>query len=102
MSTKRSLARLPEKITLCAQLTLATSCFLGQLISLPEIAVQVERWKFIIVKFQSLDGEVKFLENLSPENSELLQHEIDHLNGILMTHRMTDANQIISREFKIN
>jgi peptide deformylase len=70
--------------------------------SLPEISVQVERWKFITVKFQSLDGEVKFLENLSPENSELLQHEIDHLNGILMTHRMTDAKQVISREFRIN
>ncbi|MCP4009417.1 MAG: hypothetical protein GY726_07875, partial [Proteobacteria bacterium] len=25
------------------------------------------------------------------ENSELLQHEIDHLDGILMTHRMSES-----------
>ncbi|MFT5637164.1 MAG: peptide deformylase [Cognaticolwellia sp.] len=67
--------------------------------SLPEIAVKVERWKLITVKYQTLDGGVEFLEDLSPENSELLQHEIDHLNGILMTHRMTDTKQIIAREF---
>jgi len=70
--------------------------------SLPEIAVQVERWRFITVKFQSLDGEVKFLENLSPENSELLQHEIDHLNGVLMTHRMINTDQVTAREFLKN
>jgi peptide deformylase len=67
--------------------------------SLPEIAVKVERWKFITVKYQTLEGRVEFLEDLSPENSELLQHEIDHLNGILMTQRMTDTNQVIAREF---
>ena len=70
--------------------------------SLPEIAVEVERWKFITVKFQTLDGKVEFLEKLSPENSELLQHEIDHLDGILMTKRMTNNNQVISREFRTN
>ena len=70
--------------------------------SLPEVAVKVERWKSISVKFQNLEGKFEFLNKLSAENSELLQHEIDHLDGILMTQRMTNSNQIISREFQIN
>jgi peptide deformylase len=70
--------------------------------SLPEISVKVERWMFITVRYQTLDGRVKFLDNLSAENSELLQHEIDHLNGTLMTQRMTDSNQIIAREFRVS
>lgn len=68
--------------------------------SLPEIAVEVERWKYITVKYQTVDGNVKFLEDLSPENSELLQHEIDHLNGVIMTHRMTHTHRLVSRELR--
>ena len=68
--------------------------------SLPEIAVEVERWKSIDVKFQTLDGKTEWLKKLSPEDSELLQHEIDHLDGVLMTQRMTDANRVVSREFR--
>lgn len=68
--------------------------------SLPEIAVEVERWKHITVKYQTIDGDIKFLENLSPEDSELLQHEIDHLSGIIMTHRMTSTHRVISRELR--
>lgn len=67
--------------------------------SLPEIAVEVERWQSISIKFQTLDGREDYLKELSPENSELLQHEIDHLNGIIMTKRMTDSKQVISREY---
>ena len=68
-------------------------------ISLPEIAVEVERWKSVDVRYQTHVGEVEVLNKLSPEDSELLQHEIDHLDGILMTQRMTDRKREISKGF---
>jgi len=70
--------------------------------SLPEIAVEVDRWKSISVTYQTADGDKKVLERLSPDNSELLQHEIDHLHGVIMTKRMTNKNEVISRDMLVN
>ncbi|MCP3673171.1 MAG: hypothetical protein GY829_01680 [Gammaproteobacteria bacterium] len=56
--------------------------------SFPELAVKVERWQSISLTFQIKTGETKLLEQLSSKDSELIQHEIDHLDGILMSQRM--------------
>ena len=70
--------------------------------SLPEIAVRVSRWQSVCVSYQTVQGQTAILEKLSPEDSELLQHEIDHLDGIIMSRRMRDSRQVIAREFSSN
>lgn len=52
-------------------------------LSLPSIYLQVTRSKEIIVSFQSLKSRKQTLrlENL---NARIVQHEIDHINGILI------------------
>jgi len=55
------------------------------------------RFKTITIKYQTQTGET-VKETISGDLSELLQHEIDHLNGILSTDYLKDKNQIIMRE----
>jgi peptide deformylase len=56
-------------------------------ISLPKIFGKVIRYKTATVKFQDENGNAKILE-LSDLNARILQHEIDHLNGILFTDKI--------------
>jgi len=49
----------------------------------------VERAKEIKVKYQTKDGE-NYTITAEDDLSELLQHEIDHLGGILATQRAID------------
>lgn len=68
-------------------------------LSFLSIFMKVERHREIRVRYQNLDGE--FLEiDAGPEGdlSELLQHEIDHLDGILAIDRVTDVKTIVTRE----
>jgi len=63
------------------------------------IFMQVERHRDIKVRYQDVEG--KFREVLAEEEknlSELLQHEIDHLDGILALDRVTDPKTICTRE----
>lgn len=64
--------------------------------SFPDILVHVERNYSIVVSFLDERGKRK---QLSAEGalSELLQHEIDHLNGILAIDRALDLKHIILR-----
>jgi len=54
--------------------------------SFPDLLVKVERFKEIGVEFFNLSGE-KTSINAMGYLSELLQHEIDHLDGILSVQR---------------
>jgi peptide deformylase len=61
--------------------------------------VQVERHRQIAVRYQNLDGDWLEVEAGDDRNlSELLQHEIDHLDGILAIDRVVDLKTICSRE----
>ena len=63
------------------------------------IFMQVERHREITVRYQSLNGDVHEVEVGEEKNlSELLQHEIDHLDGILAIDRVTDVKTIVTRE----
>lgn len=64
--------------------------------SFPNLLVHVERNYSIVVSFLDEQGKRK---QLSAEGalSELLQHEIDHLNGILAIDRALDTKHIILR-----
>ncbi len=72
-------------------ITLWDDCF-----SFPEILVKVRRNLAIQVRYQDLDGKH---HTMSAEGSlsELLQHEIDHLDGILAIERAIDLRHIIYR-----
>ena len=66
--------------------------------SFPSLLVRLERARSISVHFQDERGHHKEWEHLDPAISELLQHEIDHLNGILAIDRAVDTDSIIMRE----
>lgn len=51
-------------------------------LSLPGIYDQVERHKKIRVKFTDISGNTQILE-LDDLNARIIQHETDHLNGVL-------------------
>lgn len=55
----------------------------------PNLLVKVERHKSVTVKYQDENG--KYCEwMIENDLSELIQHEYDHLNGILCTMRAID------------
>jgi peptide deformylase len=68
-------------------------------LSFLSIFMQVERHREIVVRYQDLRGEWQELRAGEERNlSELLQHEIDHLEGILAVDRITDIRTMCTRE----
>ena len=61
------------------------------------IFFQVTRHRWITVRYQDTTGAWHDLR-AEGDLSELLQHEIDHLDGILAVDRMTDVRTICTRE----
>ncbi len=61
--------------------------------SFPDLLVRVRRWRRCTVDYLDMDGEKR---QLTPEGdlSELLQHEYDHLDGILATMRAIDSQSL--------
>lgn len=59
-------------------------------LSLPGVSLMVPRWTTITVKFQDINGRVQ-REKLIGFEARVWQHEIDHLNGILITDRAVPA-----------
>ena len=64
--------------------------------SFPDLIVRVRRHAEITVRYQDEQGVAR---RLKAENdlSELLQHEIDHLDGILATDRALDSRSFALR-----
>ena len=58
--------------------------------------VLTKRHRTIKVRYQNEKGNI-IEEIFTDDLSELLQHEIDHLHGILATDYLTDKNHIIMR-----
>ena len=68
-------------------------------LSFLSIFMQVERHREITVRYSDLKGDIVEVEAGEEKNlSELLQHEIDHLDGILAIDRVTDVKTIVTRE----
>jgi peptide deformylase len=67
--------------------------------SFPNLLVRLQRYQSISLRFQDENGEYQEWNNLDIAISELLQHEIDHLDGILAVDRAIDKNSIIMREY---
>lgn len=68
-------------------------------LSFLSIFMQVARHRDIEVRYQDLRGQWHELRAGEERNlSELLQHEIDHLDGILAVDRITDMRTMCTRE----
>jgi len=68
-------------------------------LSFLSIFMQVERHRRITVRYQDLAGERHEFRAGDDRNlSELLQHEIDHLDGILAVDRISDLKGLCTRE----
>lgn len=65
--------------------------------SFPNLMVQLERHEAVRVRYRDERGQDQVLEASGPL-SELLQHEIDHLDGVLAVDRALDANSLCLRE----
>jgi peptide deformylase len=59
-------------------------------LSFPEVTGEIERAKLITVRGQNLEGEPIEIETTG-FLARVVQHEVDHLNGILFIDRMSSA-----------
>lgn len=53
-------------------------------LSIPDVRLMVDRAKSIVITYQTLTGEKRTLEE-SGFVARIIQHEIDHLHGVLIT-----------------
>jgi peptide deformylase len=68
-------------------------------LSFLSIFMRVERHREVTVRYQDIQGESHEFHASEEQNlSELLQHEIDHLDGILCVDRMVDIKTLCTRE----
>jgi peptide deformylase len=74
------------------RLRLWDNCF-----SFPDLLVYVERSASVAIHYQDQSGELRLLE-ASGAFAELLQHEMDHLDGILAVDRAIDRNSLCTKE----
>jgi peptide deformylase len=68
-------------------------------LSFLSIFMQVERHRDVTVRYLDLEGRQREVRANETRNlSELLQHEIDHLDGILAVDRIIDIKTLCTRE----
>jgi len=62
-------------------------------LSFPDIQAEVERWIKITISYQDLDGKE---HTMSADDwlARIIQHELDHLEGVLFTDRLTPADKM--------
>jgi peptide deformylase len=66
--------------------------------SFPSLLVRLQRHQSISVRFFDESGRPNEWPRLNQATSELLQHEIDHLDGILAVDRALDRDSLVLRE----
>ena len=66
--------------------------------SFPFLLVKVRRHASINVRFLDRDGKECEWRDLDRATAELLQHEIDHLDGVLAVDRAVDSNSLVTRQ----
>jgi peptide deformylase len=66
--------------------------------SFPELLVRVRRAASITLEFEDEHGATQRWSDLERAESELFQHELDHLDGILALDRALDREAVVARE----
>ena len=72
---------------------------LDDCMSFPGLMVKVRRYRRAVIHYEDLQGERQEMA-LEGDLSELLQHEYDHLDGILATMRAVDDRSLIMAQMK--
>ena len=65
--------------------------------SFPSLLVRLRRHKSISIQYEDSEGVSHSWNELPIDISELLQHEIDHLDGVLAVDRAIDRDAIVER-----
>jgi len=65
--------------------------------SFPDLLVRLERAERVRVRYEDAGGQAHILDARGAF-SELLQHEMDHLDGVLAVDRALDPNSFCTRE----
>ena len=68
--------------------------------SFPDLLVRLERAKSLSLRYVDEHGEPREWQELDIASAELLQHEIDHLDGILAVDRARDL--VMRKEYERN
>ena len=76
-----------------------TYTLLDDCMSFPGLVVRVERYKRAVIRYTDLAGRACEMA-LEGDLSELLQHEYDHLDGILATMRAVDNKSFYLMDMK--
>ena len=85
-------------VLLNPELTMSDETDLGLegCLSFPEITADIWRASSVVLRAQTLEGETVEIE-ASGLLARALQHEVDHLNGILFIDRMSAATKVALR-----
>ena len=62
--------------------------------SFPDLLIKVKRYQSISISYQDEDGAFHEWNHLDKIKSELLQHELDHLDGVLAIDRAVNSEGI--------
>ncbi|HEX6096026.1 MAG TPA: peptide deformylase [Thermoanaerobaculia bacterium] len=65
--------------------------------SFPDLLVRVERAKSLSLEYVDERGKPQEWQELGQAEAELLQHEIDHLDGVLAVDRALDPESLVMR-----
>jgi peptide deformylase len=66
--------------------------------SFPGLLVRLRRHRSVSLSYRDEAGLSRDWERLDLPSAELMQHELDHLDGILAVDRAEDVRDIVSRE----
>lgn len=67
---------------------------------MPSIAVRVKRACSLTLSFLDESMQLRSFDQVPRELAELIQHELDHLDGILFTDRMISKWGVVARELR--
>lgn len=72
-------------------------------LSVPDWIVRVSRWVSISVRYQDIHGRWRHWQRLPVDMAELVQHEMDHLDGVLMTDHIqcSEDRQAIAKRAEL-
>lgn len=76
----------------------ATFTMWDDCMSFPTLLVRLRRHRSISVQYLDEQGARRELAGLDPAVSELLQHEIDHLDGVLAVDHALDRESLVTRQ----
>ncbi|MDR3000668.1 MAG: peptide deformylase [Fibromonadaceae bacterium] len=65
-------------------------------LSVPDIWAKISRPSRVNLTYKNENGETVEMQNVSGKLSRCIQHEIDHLNGVLFTDKMSIADKAVN------